>query len=238
MASGQTLLLKGPHSRPLTGDENQPLKPKSRRPRAQVALTISSVEATASVEEASPMATTTSAPTTAATCPPTPHRRAAAAPKRTGRSSPRPHHKNENGTVPEHKYRPRGVRRVVQPPAAADSARRTWTWPARARRDRHPSGGRAAALRPSGRRWHRKQRQSCSGRGARHAAAASATDDGRSFPPIIEGRSGPLPTRRQAPTRRTLLPSTDDDVLEAEDRGEATARLALPHHEACGHHPG
>jgi hypothetical protein len=49
MASGQTLLLKGPHSRPLTGDENQPLNPKSRRSGAQVALTVSSVEATAAV---------------------------------------------------------------------------------------------------------------------------------------------------------------------------------------------
>jgi hypothetical protein len=87
MAPGQTLPLEGPHSRPLAGDENQPLKPKSRRPGAQVALTVSSVEATASAEAASPMATTTSAPTTAATCPPTPHQRAAAAPKRTGRSS-------------------------------------------------------------------------------------------------------------------------------------------------------
>jgi hypothetical protein len=46
MASGQTLLLKGPRSRPLTGDENQPLKPKSQRSRAQVALTVSSAEAT------------------------------------------------------------------------------------------------------------------------------------------------------------------------------------------------
>jgi hypothetical protein len=45
------------------GDENQPLKPKSQRPEAQVA------------------------PTTAATCPPTPHQQAATAPKRTGRSS-------------------------------------------------------------------------------------------------------------------------------------------------------
>jgi hypothetical protein len=45
MASGQTLLLKGPRSCPLMGDENQP---KSRRPGAQVALTGSSAEATAS----------------------------------------------------------------------------------------------------------------------------------------------------------------------------------------------
>jgi hypothetical protein len=44
-ASGQTLLLKGPRSRPLAGDENQPLKPKSRMPGAQVALTVSSAKA-------------------------------------------------------------------------------------------------------------------------------------------------------------------------------------------------
>jgi hypothetical protein len=30
------------------------------------------------------------------------------------------------------------------------------------------------------------------------------------LPLITEGRSGPLPARRQAPTRRTPLPSTDD----------------------------
>jgi hypothetical protein len=46
MASGQTLMRKGPRSRPLTRDENQPLKPKSQRSGAQVALTVSSVEAT------------------------------------------------------------------------------------------------------------------------------------------------------------------------------------------------
>jgi hypothetical protein len=80
MALGRTLLLEGPRSHPLVGDENQPLKPKSRRPGAQVALTVSSAE------KNSPDATT-SAPTTAATYPPTPHQRAAAAPKRTGRSS-------------------------------------------------------------------------------------------------------------------------------------------------------
>jgi hypothetical protein len=62
------------------------------------------------------MATTTSAPTTAATCPPTPHRRTAVAPKRTGRSSLPSSPQNENGTVPEHERRPRGVRRVVRPP--------------------------------------------------------------------------------------------------------------------------
>jgi hypothetical protein len=28
------------------------------------------------------------------------------------------------------------------------------------------------------------------------------------------------------------------NILEVEGKGEATARLALPHHEAYGHHPG
>jgi hypothetical protein len=113
--------------------------------------------------------------------------------------------------VPEHEHRPRGVRCVVRPPGAADGAGRTWTWPARARRDRHPCGGGAATLRPSGRRRHWKQHQSRSGQGARHAAADSATDGECPSPPITEGRSRPLPTRRRDPTRCTLLPSTDDE---------------------------
>jgi hypothetical protein len=78
MALGRTLLLEGSRSCPLAGDENQLLKPKSRRPGAQVTPTISSVE------KPSPAA---SAPTAASTCPPTPHQRALVAPKRTGRSS-------------------------------------------------------------------------------------------------------------------------------------------------------
>jgi hypothetical protein len=49
MASGKTLLLKGPRPCPLAGDGNQPLKPKSRRSEAQVALTVLSAEATATV---------------------------------------------------------------------------------------------------------------------------------------------------------------------------------------------
>jgi hypothetical protein len=61
-------------------DENQILKPKSRRPGAQMTPTISSTEKPS-------RAATTSAPTAASTCPPTPHQRAPAAPKRTGRSS-------------------------------------------------------------------------------------------------------------------------------------------------------
>jgi hypothetical protein len=62
-----------------------------------------------------------------------------------------------------------------------------------------------------GGRWHRKQRQSRSDRRAGHAAAASAMNGERPSPPISEGRSGPLPARRPTPTRRTPLPSTDDE---------------------------
>jgi hypothetical protein len=80
MVLGRTLSLEGSRSRPLAGDENQILKPKSWRPGAQMAPMISSAE------KLSPAATT-SAPTVASTCPPTPHQRASVAPKRTGRSS-------------------------------------------------------------------------------------------------------------------------------------------------------
>jgi hypothetical protein len=81
MVPGRMLTLEGSRSCPLARDENQILKPKSRRPGAQMALTISSVE------KPSPAATT-SAPTAASTCPPTPHQRASAAPASAGRSSP------------------------------------------------------------------------------------------------------------------------------------------------------
>jgi hypothetical protein len=62
-----------------------------------------------------------------------------------------------------------------------------------------------------GGRWHRKRRRSRSGRRAGHAAAASTTNGERPSPPIAKGRSGPLPVKRLTPTRRTPLPSTDDE---------------------------
>jgi hypothetical protein len=86
-----------------------------------------------------------------------------------------------------------------------------WVWPTRARRDRHPCGGRAATHRPSGRRRRRRRHQSRPGQGARHAAADIATDGERPSPSNTEGRSGPLPMWRRVPTRCTLLPSTDDE---------------------------
>jgi hypothetical protein len=80
MTSGQTLLRQGPHPRPHSRGEDKLSKPKSRRPGARMAPTISSAT------RISPAATA-SAPTAASTCPPTPHQRVPAAPKRTGRSS-------------------------------------------------------------------------------------------------------------------------------------------------------
>jgi hypothetical protein len=113
-----------------------------------------------------------------------------------------------------------------------------WVWPTRARRDHRPCGGWAATLHPSGRRRRRWRHQSCPDRGAKHAAADSATDDERPPPPNTEGRSGPLPTRRRVPTRRTLLPAWMMNILEAEGRREAAARFASPHHKAGSHPSG
>jgi hypothetical protein len=121
MASGQTLLLKGPRSRPLTGDENQPLKPKSRRPGAQVALTISLAEATASAWGS--ITYGDHHPSTNDSG----HLPINTAPANGGR--PKAHRQVLTPVLaeanPEHKYCPRGVRRVVRPPGAADGTRRT-----------------------------------------------------------------------------------------------------------------
>jgi hypothetical protein len=203
MASGQTLLLKGLRSRPLTGDENQPLKPKSRRPGAQVAPMVSSAEATASAEVASPMATTTSAPTTAATYPPTPHQRAAAAPKRTGRSSLPFSPQERERDRPRTRVPPsRRTTCCATPLGAADGAKRTWTWPARARHDRRPGGGQTAAPWPG---------SSSSPSPAWLEDASSVELEDALLPRMSEEEAGHQPTRRQTPTRCALLPSPNDE---------------------------
>jgi hypothetical protein len=59
-------------------------------------------------------------------------------------------------------------------------------------------------------------------------------------PPITKGRSGPLPARRQAPTRLASpsSPARMMKILEAEGGAEAAAWLASPHHQTGGHHLG
>jgi hypothetical protein len=46
------------------------------------------------------------------------------------------------------------------------------------------------------------------------------------------------PRRRQDPLGVPSSSARMMNILEAEGRREGTTRLALPRHEACGHHPG
>jgi hypothetical protein len=191
MAPGRTLPLEGPRSRPLTGDENQPLKPKSRRPGAHQ------------------------------------HRTSERRPPRSAPAGPhsRSRHENENGTVPEHEYRPCGVRRVVQPMAQGG--------PGRGR----PAHGTAVA-RVEDRQLHPVQ----------EAAVNLPPHGWRTPPPHGWRMSSSLGCRRKkrvaGPHRgrpRLAPPSSPARVmkiLEAEGGAEATARLASPHHRTGGHHPG
>jgi hypothetical protein len=89
-----------------------------------------------------------------------------------------------------------------------------------------------------GRRRRRERLRSHSRPKARHAAAASATDDNRSFLPSLSEGAGHRP-RRGRPQLGTLpSPALVMKILEAEGGGEAAARLAFPHHQAGGHHLG
>jgi hypothetical protein len=135
-----------------TKDKNQPLKPKSRRSRVLVALVVSSAE------------------TTSSGC------------RRRGTDGS--DHLPTN-TAPAYGVRPKAHRQILTPVLAT----RTRTGPSQNTNaalaaydvlgDPPTVGG---AARTSGGGWHRKQRQSRSGRGARRAAAASATDGERPSP--------------------------------------------------------
>jgi hypothetical protein len=93
--------------------------------------------------------------------------------------------------VPEHEYRPRGVRRAGRPPGAADGVRRTWTWLARARHDRRPDEGRKAAP------WL----GSSSSPSPAWLEDASAGLEDAFLPQTLGEEKGHRPTRRQPPTR-------------------------------------
>jgi hypothetical protein len=87
-------------------------------------------------------------------------------------------------------------------------------------------------------RWHRKQRRSRSGRRARHAAAASATNGEHPSPRSLREGAGRCP--RGGRPRLALLsaPARMMKILEAEGGTEVAARLASPHHRAGGHRLG
>jgi hypothetical protein len=93
--------------------------------------------------------------------------------------------------APEHEQRPRGVRRAERPPGMADGARRTWTWPARARHDRRPNEGRKAAP--------------CPGSSSLPSPAwledASAGLEDAFLPQTLGEEKGHRPTRRKPPTQ-------------------------------------
>jgi hypothetical protein len=100
----------------------------------------------------------------------------------------------------------------------------------------HAGGRTSSSYR--GRRRRRERLRSHSRPKARHAAAASATDDNcPSLPSLSEG-AGHRP-RRGRPQLGTLSsPALVMKILEAEGGVEAAARLAFPRHQAGGRHLG
>jgi hypothetical protein len=93
--------------------------------------------------------------------------------------------------APEHEHRPRGVRHAGRPPGAADGARRTWTWPARARHDRCPDEGRKAAPCPG----------SSSSPSLAWLEDASVGLEDAFLPQTLGEEKCHRPTQRQPPTR-------------------------------------
>jgi hypothetical protein len=93
--------------------------------------------------------------------------------------------------APEHEHRPRSTRHARQPSGAAVGARKTWTWPARTRRNHRPDRGRNAAP------W---LGSSSSPSPAWLKEASAGLED--AFLPQTPGEEkGYRPTRRQPPTR-------------------------------------
>jgi hypothetical protein len=230
----ETLLLKGPRSRPLTGDENQPLKLKSQRSGAQVAPTVSSAEATASAEVASPMATITSAPMTAATCPSTPHQRTAVAPKRTSRSSlPSSLRPSQNTSTALVAYDV-----LCDPPVQPTTQGGPGgSRPAHDATDTRVAGGqpRSAPAVGGGTRSSARAAQAGDPDTRRLTAPRAANT---LLPQSLREGAGRRPREGGPRLGAPSFPARMMNILEVEGRGEATTRLALPRHEACGHHPG
>jgi hypothetical protein len=89
-----------------------------------------------------------------------------------------------------------------------------------------------------GGRWHRKRRRSRSGRRARHAAVASATNDERPSPRSLREGAGRCPRGDRPQLGALPSPALMMNILEAEGGAEAAARLASPHPGTGGHRLG
>jgi hypothetical protein len=89
-----------------------------------------------------------------------------------------------------------------------------------------------------GGRWHRKRRQSRTGRRARYAAAASATNGERPSPRSLREGAGCCPRGDRPQLSALPSPALMMNILEAEGGAEAAARLASPHHRTGGHRLG
>jgi hypothetical protein len=178
--------------------------------------------------------TTTSAPTTAATCPLTPHRRTADAPKRTDRSSlPSSPRLPQNTSTALAAYDLLGGP-PVQPTAQGG--------PRRSRPAHDAAGARAADGQP--------RSAPAVGGGTRSSARATQAREPETrrwiapraanalLPRSLREGAGRCPRGGGPRLGAPSSPARMMNILEAKGRGEATAWLALPRHEACGHHPG
>jgi hypothetical protein len=112
---------------------------------------------------------------------------------------------------------------LCDPPVRLAAREGPWTWPACEQRDRRLCGRRTATPRP-GSMWQ---------------FASSVRLVNALLPRMLEEEAGHQPMWKAGPQLGSpSSPARMMNILEAEGKGEATARLALPHHKAGGHHPG
>jgi hypothetical protein len=87
-------------------------------------------------------------------------------------------------------------------------------------------------------RWHRKRHRSRSGRRARHAAAASATNGKRPSPRSLREGAGRCPRGDRPQLGALPSPALMMNILEDEGGAKAATRLDSPHPGAGGHRLG
>jgi hypothetical protein len=124
---------------------------------------------------------------------------------------PRP--RAEPREVPEHEYRPRGVRCVVRPSSAVSHSR--------------PDRGRNAAPWPG----------SSSSPSPRMAGGRLLRGAGGWFPPPDAGGRSGTPAHAKAGSGSPPVPARMMKILEVEGEAEDATRLASPHHRTSGHPP-